>query len=296
MPQPEVIADYACQTGERPLWHPLEKRLYWTDIPAGRMFRYDPATGRHEQVYQDRPVGGFTVQADGALLLFRDRGNVVVWRQGRVERTVVDEIPDERTTRFNDVIADPAGRVFCGTMSEKDAQGRITRFSRLYRLDVDGSLHPLVDGVRTSNGLGFSPDLKLLYYTETGAHTIWLFDYDAATGAIAGQRVFVKTPDAPGEGRPDGLAVDEQGHIWSARWAGGCVVRYSPDEVERERIALPTPLVSCPAFGGDDNAELYITTAGGHDRQANGPLAGALFRVRPGVRGGPQFFSRIALG
>ena len=68
--QPELIADYSCHTGENPLWHPLERRLYWTDIPRGRLYRYAPATGAHEECYRGDPVGGFTVQSDGALLLF----------------------------------------------------------------------------------------------------------------------------------------------------------------------------------------------------------------------------------
>src|SRR5438094_350720 len=110
-----MIADEACVIGEGPLWHPDERRLYWTDIGLGRMFRYDPATNAHEQVYEGEAVGGFTVQADGALLLFMARGAIKTWHDGRVS-TVVEDIPDERTTRFNDVIADPAGRVYCGTM------------------------------------------------------------------------------------------------------------------------------------------------------------------------------------
>ena len=81
---PALIADYACETGENPLWHPVERRLYWIDIPTGRLFRYDPATGHHEQCYQGRIVGGFTIQADGSLLLFMDRGTIALWRDGGV--------------------------------------------------------------------------------------------------------------------------------------------------------------------------------------------------------------------
>src|SRR5215831_17419022 len=113
--EPELVADHACVVGEGPLWHPDERRLYWVDIGRGRLFRYDPATSGHEMVYEGEAVGGFTVQADGALLLFMARGAVKIWRDGQLT-TVIDELPDERTTRFNDVIADPAGRVFCGTM------------------------------------------------------------------------------------------------------------------------------------------------------------------------------------
>ncbi|MDH7569847.1 MAG: SMP-30/gluconolactonase/LRE family protein, partial [Armatimonadota bacterium] len=127
---PELVADYRCVTGEGPLWHPFEKRLYWVDIPKGRLFRYHPASGVHEQCLEGEPIGGFTIQADGALLLFMARGAVKTWRDGEMH-TIVEEIPDERDSRFNDVIADPQGRVFCGTVSTP------TRAGRLYRLDPD---------------------------------------------------------------------------------------------------------------------------------------------------------------
>ena len=150
--QPEMIADYQCVTGEGPLWHPMEQRVYWADIPTGRMFRYHPATGHHEQIYQGEMVGGFTIQADGALLLFQERGAVRIWREG-VLTTVIDEIPDERETRFNDVFADTEGRVFCGTMPTGE------RLGRLYRLNTDGSIHLLLEGIGCSNGMGFTPEI-----------------------------------------------------------------------------------------------------------------------------------------
>lgn len=128
----EIVADCACETGENPLWHEQEQRLYWTDIPTGRLFRYDPKSGKHEQCYEGRPVSGFTVQVDGSLLLFMDRGTVTIWRDGLLQE-VIPEIPAERTSRFNDVTADPRGQVFCGTMSTPERKGR------LYRLDPDGS-------------------------------------------------------------------------------------------------------------------------------------------------------------
>ncbi len=286
----ELIADYRCVTGEGPLWHPGERCLYWLDIPPGRIFRYDPASGTHEQVYQaTEAIGGFTIQNDGALLLFMARGAVKIWRDGSLT-TVIDEIPDERQTRFNDVIADPAGRVFCGTMRTPE------RLGRLYRLDLDGTITKLLDGIGTSNGMGFTPDRRHMYYTDTPKREIYLFDYDVATGAITNQRVFVRTPDDPSEGRPDGMTVDADGYVWSARWDGGCVVRYAPDGTEDQRISFPARKVSCPTFGGPDYRDLYVTTAGGDNKDLNGPGAGALFRVRvPGIRGVPEFPSRIWL-
>ena len=179
----ELIANYGCETGENPLWHPMERRLYWTDIPAGMMYRFDPATGQHEQFYSGRPVGGFTVQRDGSLLLFLDRGTVVCWRDGSME-TVIEEIAAERDFRFNDVIADPRGRVFCGTVDDNGAKGP------LYRLDANGALTLLLEEIGCSNGMAFTADQERNVDTDSLAYEIYVFDYEVGTGAIASQRVW----------------------------------------------------------------------------------------------------------
>ncbi len=282
-----MIADYACATGEGPLWHPMEKRVYWADIPAGRLFRYDPATGQHEMFYEGDLVGGVTIQADGALLLLGDRGSVRIWRDGQVT-TVLDSVPGEEKSRFNDVIADPEGRVFCGTMSSPD------RLGKLYRLDTDGSIRPVIHDVGTSNGMGFTPDRGQMYYTDSGAREIYIYDYDAATGDLTNRRVFVKlSEDDPGV--PDGMTVDSEGYVWSARWGGGCLVRYAPDGSEDTRITFPARKVSSVIFGGDGYADMYVTTAGGPNKAEEGAGAGALFRVKAVVPGVPEFFSRVLL-
>jgi len=287
--KPELIADYACITGEGPLWHPDEKKLYWVDIPPGRMFVYDPVTGEHSMVYEGDSIGGMTLQPDGSLLLFMAKGAVRVWRDGAIRETIIEEIPDEVETRFNDVIAAPCGRVFCGTMPTKERKGR------LYRLELDGSITLLLEDIGCSNGMGFTPDLKQMYYTDTTARKIYIFDYCQDTGAITNQRVFVETPNAEGEGMPDGMTVDAEGYVWGARWDGGCLVRYDPEGNEVQRLSFPAKKVSCVTFGGDDYADMYITTAGADVRETDGPMAGALFRVDPGVRGVPEFRSRVGL-
>ena len=282
--QPTMIADYKCVTGEGPLWHPDEKRVYWVDIPMGRLFRYEPATGRHEQVYEGDEIGGFTIQDDGALLLFMARGAVKEWRDGELT-TIIDEIPDERETRFNDVFADPEGRVYCGTMPAPDRPGR------LYRLDPDRTLTLLLEGIGVSNGMGFTLDRKSLYYTDTGAGKIYLFDYDQSTGDLSNQRVFVDVSEEVGG--PDGMTVDAEGYVWSARWGGSCLVRYAPDGTEVQRVEFPAKKVSCVTFGGDDYTDMYVTTAGGNTKDVDGPGAGALYRLNLGIGGFPEFRSRI---
>jgi len=286
--QPELIADYACVCGEGPLWHADEKRVYWVDIDTGRLFRYDPAAKKHEQCIEGgEALGGFTIQKDGSLLLFMARGAVKVWRDG-FKKTIIEEIPDERTTRFNDIIADPEGRVFCGTMPTPDG-----RLGRLYRLDPDGTLTKLLDNIACSNGMGFTKDLKKMYYTDSGKGEIYLFDYDRATGTISNQRLFVGIPKD--FGCPDGMKVDAEQHVWTAIWGGSCVIRFKPDGTEDRRISFPAKKVSSLAFGGNDYGDIYVTTAGGRDKPNEGEGAGALFRINVGIRGVPEFLSRIGI-
>jgi D-xylonolactonase len=287
MINPELVVDCGCHTGENPLWHPRERCLYWTDIPRGRLYRYDPAKDHYQSYYIGAPVGGFTIQADGDLLLFMEGGAIAKWH-GRQCEYIVKAIPGERESRFNDVIADPAGRVFCGAMPTRKRPGR------LYRLDTDGSLHLVLKNIGISNGMGFTLNLRGMYHTDSEARCINLFDYDAQSGALSNQRVWLKTP--PGEGEPDGLTVDSQGHIWSARWNGSAVYRYTPDGVEVQRVAFPARKVTSVTFGGRDLDELYITTAHTDGLRANeGAGAGALFRLRAGVHGMPEFVSRIRI-
>jgi D-xylonolactonase len=285
---PQPVADYPCNTGEAPLWHPEERKVYWSDIPNGKIYRYDPATGESATVYEGEPVGGMTLQIDGSLLLFGARGAVRVWRDGKIVKTILDEIPTERDSRFNDVNADPEGRVFCGTMSTADRKGR------LYRLDPDGNLLMVVEDVGTSNGMGFTRDLKRMYHTDTRAHEIYLYDYNRATGNITNRRVFAKSKE--GEGRPDGMTTDVDGNVWSARWDGSRIVRYNPEGQETLHVMFPVKKVSCLIFAGDDMTDIYATTAGGQMRDSDGILAGALFHLRiEGAQGSPKFRSRIGL-
>jgi D-xylonolactonase len=280
------VANERCACGEGPLWHPEQRRLYWIDIPTGTLLRFDPASGRHESCQRGGVIGGLTLQADGSLLLFLERGAVKVWREGIV-RTILEEIPEERASRFNDCIADPGGRVLCGTMPSPGASS-----GSLYRLGTDGRVRRLLDGIACTNGLGFTPDRRGLYYADSGPREIWCFDFDEGTGGIGNRRVFARF--AEGE-IPDGLTVDAEGFVWCALFAAGCVVRLDPDGHERLRIPVAARFATSVAFGGEDLSDLYVTTGGGDDRSTNGRGAGALFRIRGAGQGVAEFRSRIGL-
>jgi D-xylonolactonase len=262
----------------------MQGQLYWTDISTGRIFRYDPAAGIHEQCYQGRPVGGFTVQSDGSLLLFMDRAAIAIWRDDSLFE-IVPGIPEERSSRFNDVIADPCGRVFCGTMSTAENKGK------LYRLDLDGSLHPLLDGIGCSNGMAFTKDRNGFFYTDSFAREVYLFDYNIDDGSICNRRVFARFTEA--DGLPDGATLDSEGRFWSALWDGSCIARLLPDGSIDRKILLPTRKASSLTFGGADYSDIYITTAGGNTKAEDGPFAGALFRVKGQTPGLPEFYSNI---
>ena len=284
----ELVVDNPSRTGEGPLWDERARLLYWVDIPAGRLFAFDPAQSRNTLVHQhDGSIGGYTLQEDGSLLLFGDRGRIVRLKDGKTE-VVIDEIPAEVEGRFNDVIADPGGRVFCGTMPAGNG------LARLYRLDPDGSLALVFEDIGLSNGMGFSPDRSVLYHTDTGNRRIYRMDYDAATGEVRNREVLIETPAEAGA--PDGMTVDHEGTIWSARWDGNALYRYDPQGQLLGKVPFPVRKVSSIAFGGEDLGTAYVTTAGGENRgEVEGDKAGSLFRVDLGVRGRAPFRSRIGL-
>ncbi|MBA3563366.1 MAG: SMP-30/gluconolactonase/LRE family protein [Gammaproteobacteria bacterium] len=305
---PERVVDHPCVLGESPVWHPDEERLYWVDIQAGRVFCYDPGPDSYYEVLKADLVGGLTIQSDGSLLLFMSDGAVASFRNGALHAMPVS-VPKQRGFRFNDCIVDPLGRVYSGTLAHHRqsatmsarAARKLRRLLRLrqshktghvFRFDTDGRVTTVIRDIGRPNGMGFSPDRSRLYVTGSSTRTIYAYEFDEKHGMIANPRVFVRLP-ASARATPDGLTVDSHGFVWSAHMNGGCVVRYRPDGTEERRIGLPTPRVTSLSFGGADYADLYITTAGGDRRDLYGGTAGALFRVRPGVSGLPDFRSRI---
>ena len=177
--------------------------------------------------------------------------------------------------------------MFCGTMSAPSHKGR------LYRLDTDGKLTVVVQDVGCSNGMGFTLDRTAIYYTDSRERSIYLFDYDRASGEISNRRVFMRVTE--GEGGPDGMTVDSEGFVWSAFWDGSRLVRFRPDGTEERRITFPAKKASSVIFGGTDYKDIYVTTAGGNNKKEDGAGAGALFRLRLRIKGLPEFCSRIGL-
>jgi D-xylonolactonase len=232
------------------------------------------------------------LQADGTFLLFQD-GRVSILGLDGVQRVVASDLCPGND-RFNDVIADPEGRVFAGAMG---GNGRLLRFDR------DGSVKQVLEGIGIPNGMGFTLDLKGMYFTDSVPRQIYRFDYDRGTGALSHRRVFAEIPQD--QGVPDGMAVDAEGFVWTAVWFGGRLKRYAPDGTLDSEVHLPVRQTSAIAFGGPALSHVYVTSAATHEADAlkppgydtNAQRGGSLygFRVR-GIQGKPLFRSRIDFG
>jgi D-xylonolactonase len=292
---PTIIAKSNCVCGENPIWHADEKLLYWVDIPNGRLFGYDPRNGDYQTLKQGRHLGAMTIQADGSLLLMGGEGCYVsIWKDGE-ETPVIESIEGE--TRFNDAIADRHGRVFSGSMPHPGWKEDADKTGKLYRIDTDGSYQIMDTGFGCANGMGFTADGKTFFFTDTPTGNIYAYDYDEQTGDLSNRRAQIHISDDPG--MPDGMTVDADGHIWSAKWGGSQVVQYNLDGEKLQSIDLPTANITSIAFGGDDLETMYITSAGGNHPDApedENAAAGALFEFEaPGVKGVEEFRSKIGL-
>lgn len=275
-----VVADFPCSCGEGPLWHPERGRLYWIDVDNGKMYAYDPAERTALRVQHGEIIGGTTLQEDGQLLLFMQRGQIALWSPDKGLRVQRDHTPGAENTRFNDVIADPEGRVFAGTMPEGDRPGQ------LYRLDPDGSIRVVLEEVGQPNGMGFSPDRRTFYLIDTRNRRLESFRYDR--GNLSDRKILFETPEE--HGQPDGMTVDEHGNLWLAQWGGSGILHYDPRGKLLEKISLPVQNVTSLTFVGQS---AYVTTAGGAHRPEAGAQAGALFLLETDVSAPPEFRSRV---
>jgi sugar lactone lactonase YvrE len=285
--------------GESPLWHPSEQLLYWCDIPGHALNRFDPASGRHTQWPFDTDVACCAPLMEGGLLLALRTGLVRFDPARGRTMPLLDRLPyDPRTERFNDGKADPQGRFWVGTIYEPRTPAK----AALYRFD-GGRLDRMADTITVSNGLAWSPDARTLHWADTPAHTVYAFDFESAGGAISNQRVFaqfpLKTPDqdlARYGGRPDGAAIDAEGHYWVAMFEGARLLRLAPDGSASGEVRLPVRCPTMPCFGGSDLKTLYITTAREKrpaDELEREPLAGCVLQMRVEVPGLPANFARL---
>jgi sugar lactone lactonase YvrE len=284
LPPPELLVRHDAYVGEGPVWDPRIGRLLWVDIPNGRVFLTDPDAGATVERRLPLAVGIVLPRASGGYVAALQDGFYALSDEGEPELIAPVEATDP-STRFNDGETDPQGRFWAGTMGWHAEPGR----GSLYRLDPDGRVTRMLHGVSISNGLGWSPDGRTMYYVDTPTCRVDRFEFDPLTGDIADRREFVTIRE--GGGRPDGLTVDSEGALWVATWPGHGVHRYLPDGTLDAVLPLPVSNVSSCELGGPDLRDLYVTTAWellSEEEHAAQPLAGSLFRARVEVPGRPR--------
>jgi sugar lactone lactonase YvrE len=298
----QLAVDEPDALGESPFWHPTEQRLYWVDIHGRRVRRLDPATGQREHWELPQEPGCMAPAARGGLVLGLRDGIYRARSWGGALECLV-RFRHEAHSRFNDGKADPLGRFWAGTYYEpKDA-----RKADLYCIDCrpdNGSRgQPVVQlkatNAMNSNGLAWSPDQRTLYWADTAQHLVHAWDWEPRGNGMRRHRVFHRfdpkppgwQPGQPGYGgRPDGAAVDAQGHYWVSMFEGGRLLRLAPNGDIVAEYELPARCPTMPCFGGADLRTLYVTTAR-HGRPpeelAAWPHSGCVFAATVDVPGLP---------
>ena len=272
----EVAVRAEAILGEGPTWDPAHNRLIWLDILGARINTYDPVSGHRTVRVTDQHIGAAKPRTGGGLVLNLRDGVALLDPDDSFRWLHHEPVPGRRA---NDAAVAPDGSLWAGTMRYDEAPGGGT----LSRLTGDGSFETVLDDVAVSNGTGWSPDGRRMYYIDSPTRRLDVFDFEA--GRPVNRRPLVEIEE--GAGFPDGLTVDADGCVWVALWDGGAVRRYTPEGALDRVIALPTPRVTACAFGGADLTDLYITTATVGLKSPH-PVAGSLL-VLPGAgKGLPQ--------
>jgi len=282
----EVVLDVRASVGEGPVWDNRTNTLVWVDIMNNSVHVFDPASGQDRAVDVGQPVGAAGLREEGGLVLALRDGFALLDADLGDLHWVAKVEEDSPTNRMNDGKCDAAGRFWAGTMAFAVTPG----VASLYCLDSNYRVTRVLGDITLSNGLDWTPDNRRMYYIDSAAQRVDAFEFDLEHGTLGERRTVVDVP--PELGLPDGMTVDADGGLWVAIHGSGTIRRYTPDGRLNRIVRVPARQVTCCAFGGADFEDLYITSMTyGLSPEAlrDQPLAGALFRVRPGVRGRPSY-------
>jgi sugar lactone lactonase YvrE len=292
--EPICVAPTVDRCGEGAVWHAGHASVYWTDINRFLIHRFTPADGSVRTWIFDEPVTALTLTDRDHVLTVVLGSRVILWEPASdIRHKHVFLLEEWPKVRLNEGHADPRGSLWIGSMRNNiNPDGSPSEVGGkdgvLYRIDPDARATIHRRGVGISNTLAWSPDHRCLYFGDTLANTVWVYDYDMGSGTIENERPFFQ---GFSRGLPDGSAVDAEGYLWNCRFFGGCVVRVAPDGVVDLIVDLPVKNITSCAFGGPDIKTLFVTTASVDPPR--GDQGGGLYAIQTNVEGQPENRFRV---
>lgn len=290
----DLAFDARCALGEGPVWDHRSGRLVWLDLtswwdqpdnPSGVVHIRDPSERIERAMRVEGGLGSVAIRAQGGLIVAAADGLGTLDIESGAFTMVRPMGLEDVGQRFNDGGCDPRGRFWAGTA---ERSGESNGGGALYRVDVAWNVEKVLTGVQVSNGIGWSPDGRVMYYADTPTGRVDRFRFDVESGSLGRREVLSEIPR--GLGLPDGLAVDAEGCVWVAVWGSSRVVRYTPHGLFDTEVILPVTNPTSCAFGGPNLETLYVTTAWAtltEEQRRNEPHAGGVFAVDVGAEGLP---------
>jgi D-xylonolactonase len=289
--EPEFLVDSGDRCGEGPIWDFRARRMLWTDIPADVVYEW--RDGKKNVLQRGTNVSTIALARDGGLV-FGGAGGLWKWSELSGCKSIVAEHEGEALV-INDMIVDPQGRIFAGTVYW-GANGR-EKYGKIYLIGSSG-VRIVEEGVELANGMGFSRDGGTFYFADSALRRIYSYRVEAKSGKLSQRRIIAQLNRE--DGLPDGLTVDAEDHVWCAFWYGGKVMRLDPEGKVQRVFEVRALQASSIAFGGAQMDELFITTAGEAWPSDLAPArysadapnqGGGLYRIKPGVRGKAEYLA-----
>lgn len=285
--KPDLKAQLAFKTdallGEGAIWNHKDNTLFWVDIEGKKLHIYDPAKQTDRFLATESRVGTVVPYSNSEAVVALENGIYFIDLETGKTRLLSDVESDQPGNRFNDGKCDPNGNLWVGSMHYEQSRPEAS----LYRINKNGQTAKMKDNITISNGIVWTNDKSIMYYIDTPTGVIKAFDYNPDTSEISNERIAVEIN--PEDGFPDGMAIDENDHLWVGLWNGNAVAQYDPVSGDLIRkVMVPAHNVTACAFGGAKLDTLYITTSSldmTKEEQQKYPDAGSIFKVVPGVKG-----------
>ena len=274
--------------GEGALWNYKTQEFYWVDIEGKTLNIYNPKTKKNKVIKTPSRVGTVVPYTKQQAVVALEDGIYKINLENGDLKQISNVESDITENRFNDGKCDPKGNLWVGSMHLKESLPN----ANLYKVEPNGVTTKMVDSVTISNGIVWSKDTKKMYYIDTPSKSIKSYDYNIETSTISNEKIAVNIPESLGY--PDGMTIDENDTLWVGLWNGNAVAQFDPKTGKLiSKIEVPAHNVTACAFGGENLDILYITTSTNDmtdEERKKYPLAGSIFKYKPGVKGVPAFF------